>query len=70
MKNIHSNVNEVNLMVSFDAETIFRHFDEVSSQLVASSMTLNLNDVDTDKSSVPLMLPSKKDCMQISRIKK
>ena len=29
--NIHSNVNDVTLMVSFDAETIFRHFDEVSS---------------------------------------
>ncbi|MCH7966604.1 MAG: 2-oxoacid:acceptor oxidoreductase subunit alpha [Thaumarchaeota archaeon] len=28
---IHSNVNDVNLMVSFDAETIFRHFDEVIS---------------------------------------
>ena len=27
---IHSNVNDVTLMVSFDAETIFRHFDEVS----------------------------------------
>ena len=30
-QNIHSNVNDVNLMVSFDAETIFRHFDEISS---------------------------------------
>ena len=30
-KNIHSNVNDVNLMVSFDAETIFRHYDEISS---------------------------------------
>lgn len=28
---IHSNVNEISLMVSFDAETIFRHFDEVSN---------------------------------------
>ncbi len=28
---IRSNVNDVTLMVSFDAETIFRHFDEVSS---------------------------------------
>ena len=28
---INSNVNDVNLMVSFDAETIFRHFDEVVS---------------------------------------
>ncbi len=26
---IHSNVNDVTLMASFDAETIFRHFDEV-----------------------------------------
>jgi 2-oxoglutarate ferredoxin oxidoreductase subunit alpha len=29
-KEIHSNVNDVNLMASFDAETIFRHFNEVS----------------------------------------
>jgi len=28
---IHSNVNDVTLMVSFDAETIFRHFEEVIS---------------------------------------
>ncbi|HSB84395.1 MAG TPA: 2-oxoacid:ferredoxin oxidoreductase subunit alpha [Nitrosarchaeum sp.] len=26
---IHSNVNDVNLIASFDAETIFRHYDEV-----------------------------------------
>jgi 2-oxoglutarate ferredoxin oxidoreductase subunit alpha len=30
-KKIHSNVNDVTLMASFDAETIFRHFDEVAS---------------------------------------
>jgi 2-oxoglutarate ferredoxin oxidoreductase subunit alpha len=30
-KKIHSNINDVTLMVSFDAETIFRHFDEVAS---------------------------------------
>ncbi len=29
-QNIHSNVNDVTLMASFDAETIFRHFNEVS----------------------------------------
>jgi len=28
---IHSNVNDVNLMISFDAETIFRHYGEVIS---------------------------------------
>ncbi len=28
---IHSNVNAVNLMASFDAETIFRHYDEIVS---------------------------------------
>ena len=28
-KKIHSNVNAVNLMASFDAETLFRHYDEV-----------------------------------------
>ncbi len=26
-KKINSNVNDVNLMASFDAETIFRHYD-------------------------------------------
>ena len=30
-KKIHSNVNDVNLMASFDAETIFRHYAEVIS---------------------------------------
>ena len=30
-KKIHSNVNDVTLMTSFDAETIFRHYDEVMS---------------------------------------
>ncbi len=29
-KKIHSNVNDITLMASFDAETIFRHFNEVS----------------------------------------
>ncbi|MCE9652699.1 MAG: 2-oxoacid:acceptor oxidoreductase subunit alpha [Nitrosarchaeum sp.] len=28
---IHSNINDVNLIASFDAETIFRHYDEVSA---------------------------------------
>ena len=28
-KLIHSNVNDVSLMISFDAETIFRHYSEV-----------------------------------------
>lgn len=30
-KKIHSNINDVNLMASFDAETLFRHFGEVIS---------------------------------------
>ena len=30
-KKIHSNVNDVNLMASFDAETIFRHYEEIIS---------------------------------------
>ena len=30
-KIIHSNVNDVSLMISFDAETIFRHYSEVMS---------------------------------------
>jgi len=29
-RQIHSNVNDITLMASFDAETIFRHFNEVS----------------------------------------
>ncbi len=45
---IHSNVDDITLMVSFDAETIFRHFDEVISGggIIYDS---ELNDVDTDK---------------------
>ena len=45
---IHSNVNEVSLMASFDAETIFRHFDEVSStgSIIYDS---DLNDIDTGR---------------------
>ena len=45
---IHSNVNDVTLMVSFDAETIFRHFDEVSAggAIIYDS---ELKDVDTDR---------------------
>ena len=45
---IHSNVNDVTLMVSFDAETIFRHFNEVISGggIIYDS---ELNDVDTNK---------------------
>lgn len=30
-KKIHSNLNDVTIMVSYDAETIFRHYDEVVS---------------------------------------
>ena len=30
-KHIHSNLNDVTIMVSYDAETIFRHYDEVIS---------------------------------------
>ena len=47
-KEIHSNLNDVNLMVSFDAETIFRHFDEVSSDggIIYDS---ELEDIETDK---------------------
>ncbi|MHA7647767.1 2-oxoacid:ferredoxin oxidoreductase subunit alpha [Nitrosopumilus sp. S4] len=45
---IHSNLNEVTLMASFDAETIFRHFDEVSSNggIIYDS---ELDNVDTDR---------------------
>ena len=47
-KEIHSNLNNVDLMVSFDAETIFRHYDEVSAGggIIYDS---ELEDVDTDK---------------------
>ncbi len=45
---IHSNVNDVTLMASFDAETIFRHYDEVISGggIIYDSA---LEDVTTDK---------------------
>ena len=45
---IHSNVNNVTLMASFDAETIFRHFDEVSpgGGIIYDS---ELDSVDTDR---------------------
>ena len=45
---IHSNVNDVSLMVSFDAETIFRHFDEVpkGGAIIYDS---ELEGVDTDR---------------------
>ena len=47
-ENIHSNVNAVNLMVSFDAETIFRHFDEIVSDggIIYDS---ELENIDTDR---------------------
>ena len=47
-KEIHSNVNDVTLMASFDAETIFRHFDEVSPNggIIYDS---ELEDVGTEK---------------------
>ncbi len=46
-KKIHSNVNDVNLMASFDAETIFRHYDEVVSDggIIYDS---DLEDIKTD----------------------
>ena len=47
-ENVHSNVNAVNLMVSFDAETIFRHFDEIVSDggIIYDS---ELENIDTDR---------------------
>jgi 2-oxoglutarate ferredoxin oxidoreductase subunit alpha len=30
-KPLHSHVDEINMLVSFDAETIFRHFEEVTA---------------------------------------
>ena len=45
---INSNVNDATLMVSFDAETIFRHFDEVASDggIIYDS---ELQNIDTEK---------------------
>lgn len=45
---IHSNVNEVTLIVSFDAATIFRHYDEISSDggIIYDS---DLDDTTTDE---------------------
>ena len=47
-KEIHSNLNNVDLMASFDADTIFRHFDEVSSGggIIYDS---ELENIETDK---------------------
>ena len=47
-KEIHSNLNNIDLMASFDAETIFRHFGEVppGGGIVYDS---ELEDVGTDK---------------------
>ncbi len=45
---IHSNVNEVTLMASFDAETIFRHYDEVISG-GGIIYDADLEDVTTDR---------------------
>lgn len=44
---INSNINDVNLMASFDAETIFRHYDEVISDggIIYDS---DLQDIKTD----------------------
>lgn len=45
---IHSNLNDVTLMASFDAETIFRHFDDVSPNggIIYDS---ELDEIDTDR---------------------
>lgn len=45
---IHSNLNDVTLMASFDAETIFRHFDDVSPNggIIYDS---DLDEIDTDR---------------------
>ena len=45
---IHSNVNDVTLMASFDAETIFRHYDEVISG-GGIIYDADLEDVTTDR---------------------
>ncbi|AJM93159.1 2-oxoacid:ferredoxin oxidoreductase subunit alpha [Nitrosopumilus piranensis] len=45
---IHSNINDVTLMASFDAETIFRHYDEVVSG-GGIIYDADLDDVTTDK---------------------
>lgn len=45
---IHSNADDVTLMASFDAETIFRHFDEVSPG-GGIIYDMNLKDVDTSR---------------------
>ncbi|RMW39299.1 MAG: 2-oxoacid:acceptor oxidoreductase subunit alpha [Nitrosopumilus sp.] len=45
---IHSNVNDVKLMASFDAETIFRHYDEVVSG-GGIIYDADLDDITTDR---------------------
>jgi len=46
-KKINSNVNDVTLMISYDAETLFRHFDEVMKG-GAILYDSDLNEVKTD----------------------
>jgi 2-oxoglutarate ferredoxin oxidoreductase subunit alpha len=50
-KPLHSHVDEINMLVSFDAETIFRHFEEVtaSGAIIYDSGIVNtlLNEVPT-----------------------
>ncbi len=48
-KPIHSNVKGVNLLTSFDAETIFRHYDEVYDTRGGIIYDSELEDTDTDK---------------------
>ena len=31
MNQLHSHLDEINILVSFDAETVFRHFQEVTT---------------------------------------
>ena len=59
-KKIHSNVNDVTLMTSFDAETLFRHYEEVMS----GGGIIYDSDLEETKLMlyIPLMHHSKKDC--------
>ena len=63
---IHSNVNDVMLMASFDAETIFRHYDEVISG-GGIIYDADLEDITTDRVHT-LDAPFEKDYIKI-RIK-
>ncbi|AFU59775.1 2-oxoglutarate synthase subunit alpha [Candidatus Nitrososphaera gargensis Ga9.2] len=61
-KPVHSHVNDINVLVSFDAETVFRHFEEVTP---GGAIIYDTDVADTLLSEVPTI-----DDHAMARIKK